>query len=51
MNPWDLIPLIPIIEGAGGVISAWDGSDVLKADSAVAASKSLHNQVINILNS
>ena len=50
MNPWDLIPLIPIIEGAGGIISAWDGSDVLQADSAVAASKSLHNQVINILN-
>jgi myo-inositol-1(or 4)-monophosphatase len=50
MNPWDLIPLIPIIEGAGGIITAWDGGDVLKADSAVAASKALHNQVINILN-
>ncbi len=50
MNPWDLIPLIPVVRGAGGAISAWDGGEVLGADSTVAASAELHAQVIEILN-
>ncbi|GAN61204.1 histidinol-phosphatase [Acetobacter cibinongensis] len=31
MNPWDWAALVPIIEGAGGRITAWDGSP-LRAD-------------------
>lgn len=51
MNPWDLIPLIPVINGAGGVISSWDGGGALGADSTVAASARLHQEVIELLNS
>ena len=50
MNPWDLMALIPIIEGAGGKISAWDGSSVLSASSCVASSPEIHNQVLECLN-
>ncbi len=50
MNPWDLLPLVPVVRGAGGVITAWDGSDVLKGNSCVAAGPKLHGEVVRILN-
>ncbi len=49
MNPWDLLPLIPVIRGAGGTITAWDGSDPVTADSCVAANPALHALVIATL--
>ena len=51
MNPWDLLPLIPVVQGAGGVITAWDGGDAVKADSCVAASPRLHGEVLRLLQS
>lgn len=36
LQPYDVHALIPIIEGAGGVITAWDGSTVLNGGSIVA---------------
>lgn len=50
MNAWDLLPLVPVIEGAGGVITTWDGGDPVEGSSCVAATPSLHAQVIEILN-
>ena len=50
MHPWDLLPLIPIVRGAGGVISAWDGGDPVESDSCVAAAPTIHEQVIERLN-
>jgi myo-inositol-1(or 4)-monophosphatase len=47
MNPWDLLPLIPVIRGAGGQITSWSGGDAV--DSAVAAAPGLHPEVISIL--
>lgn len=49
MNPWDLLPLIPVIRGAGALITAWDGTDILTATSTVAATPALHPQVIKYL--
>jgi myo-inositol-1(or 4)-monophosphatase len=51
MAPWDLIPLIPIIRGAGGIISGYSGQDPLDAGSSVAASRELHPEIIKILSS
>jgi len=51
MNPWDIIPLIPIIRGAGGVITTWSGSEASKGNSCVVANKTLHPRVLEILNS
>ena len=50
MNPWDLMALIPIIRGAGGVITDWQGNDPVKGNSIVAANPILHPIVIEILN-
>jgi histidinol phosphatase-like enzyme (inositol monophosphatase family) len=50
MNPWDIQALVPVIRGAGGMISDWQGRDPVKASSIVAASPALHAQVIAALN-
>ena len=50
VNPWDVLPVIPVVRGAGGIITAWDGSDVVRGDSCVAASQNLHPRVLEILN-
>ena len=50
MNPWDLLPLIPVIRGAGGVITTWTGGDAASGASCVAANETLHPQVIEMLN-
>jgi len=51
MNPWDLLALIPVIQGAGGVITSWDGQLATNGKSIVAASRDLHPLVIHQLNS
>jgi len=51
MKEWDVAALIPVIRGAGGVISDWQGSDPLGANSIVAAATpELHAQTIAALN-
>jgi fructose-1,6-bisphosphatase/inositol monophosphatase family enzyme len=42
---------VPIVQGAGGVISDWHGADAVKGESTVAATPGLHAEVIRILNS
>ncbi len=37
MNPWDIAALVPIVRGAGGVISDWNGGPPYPADSTLAA--------------
>ena len=50
MNPWDVLPLIPIIQGAGGIITDYQGNDAVRGKSAVAAAREIHSRVISILN-
>jgi myo-inositol-1(or 4)-monophosphatase len=51
MNPWDIAALVPVIRGAGGVITDWQGRDPVKAKSIVAAATpALHAEVIAALN-
>lgn len=35
MSPWDLLPLIPIINGAGGIITDYQGNDPIDRKSVV----------------
>jgi histidinol-phosphatase len=51
MNPWDILPLVPVIQGANGVITTWYGTDASQGDSCVAANKMIHPKVLEILNS
>ena len=51
MNAWDIAALIPVIRGAGGVITDWQGKDAVSARSIVATtSKALHDEVLARLN-
>jgi len=50
MSPWDLLPLIPIIKGAGGIITDYQGNDPVKGKSAVASSPQIHSEIISLLN-
>jgi myo-inositol-1(or 4)-monophosphatase len=51
MSLWDKMALIPIINGAGGVITDYHGNDPLKGDSIIAScSEVLHKEVIKSLN-
>jgi histidinol phosphatase-like enzyme (inositol monophosphatase family) len=49
MNPWDILPVIPVIEGAGGTITNWQGASAVGSNSAVAAGPTIHSQVIECL--
>ncbi len=50
MNLWDTAALIPIIKGAGGIITDYHGGDPIKGNSIIATSKNIHDEVIKILN-
>lgn len=52
MNPWDWAALVPVIEGAGGRITAWDGSPLhAEGDRTVLAvgDASLHSEAVQAL--
>lgn len=50
MSPWDLLALIPIIEGAGGKITDWHGGDAAIGTSIIATSGTIHSEVVRALN-
>lgn len=50
MSVWDSMALIPIINGAGGMITDYQGNDPTIGDSIVASSKEIHSTVIKLLN-
>lgn len=50
MNVWDSMVLIPIIKGAGGIITDYQGNDATKGNSIIAATPNIHKEVIEILN-
>ena len=49
MNPWDIAALIPVISGAGGIITDWRGGAPYPAESTIAASPRLHAAVLAAL--
>lgn len=50
LNPWDIAALIPVIRGAGGEISDWQGRSPVQATSIVAAgTKALHAAALQML--
>jgi len=50
MSPWDLLPLIPILKGAGGIITDYQGNNPIKGKSAIASSPLIHSAIISLLN-
>lgn len=51
MNPWDIAALVPIVRGAGGVISDWNGAPPYPAAHTIAAATTeLHAGLLSALN-
>ncbi|MGE5797429.1 MAG: histidinol-phosphatase [Ignavibacteria bacterium] len=50
LSPWDSMALIPVIRGAGGNITDYQGNDPLKGKSIIASSPSIHEEILKILN-
>ena len=47
---WDIHPMIPLIQNAGGYITTWKGKDPRVGGSIVASSSlKLHKKVLNLL--
>ncbi|MEI7811704.1 MAG: histidinol-phosphatase [Ignavibacteria bacterium] len=51
MSVWDSMALIPVIRGAGGIITDYHGNNVVTGNSIAASVMNIHNEVIDILNS
>ena len=52
LKPYDIAALIPIITGAGGVVTNWDGSPAQKGGRIVAAGDPrVHEAAVKLLNS
>ncbi len=52
LKPYDILALVPIITGAGGHISAWDGAPIRLthfSTAAAAGSAALHQEMLDIL--
>ena len=49
MNPWDLVPVLPVLRGAGAVVTSWEGGDPIKAGNIIAAAPKLHAEVMRTL--
>jgi len=50
MSIWDSMALIPIINGAGGIITDYQGKNPITGQSIIAATPNLHKEVISMLN-
>lgn len=49
MNPWDLVPVLPVLRGAGALVTDWNGGDPLATGHVIAAAPKLHAEVMRTL--
>jgi myo-inositol-1(or 4)-monophosphatase len=50
LKPYDVLPLIPIIEGAGGLITTWENGRPHEGGRVIAAGdRRLHRQALELL--
>ena len=49
MNPWDIAALVPVIRGAGGIITDWAGNDPMKGQSILAGGPAVHAELLQAL--
>jgi len=49
MQVWDIMPLIPVIRGAGGMITTWTGDEAGPGRPCLATGSTLHPQLVSVL--
>jgi myo-inositol-1(or 4)-monophosphatase len=51
LKPYDILPLIPIIKGAGGIVTTWDNGSPDQGGRIIAAGdKRVHARAMKLLN-
>jgi histidinol phosphatase-like enzyme (inositol monophosphatase family) len=51
LKPYDVVALVPIIEGAGGIVTTWTGGPASEGGSIIASGdKRLHDAALKLLN-
>jgi histidinol phosphatase-like enzyme (inositol monophosphatase family) len=52
LKPFDIVPLIPIVEKAGGIVTTWNNRSAIQGGNILATSnKKLHSKILKILKS
>ena len=52
LKPFDIVPLIPIVEKAGGIVTNWDNRPAIHGGNILASSnKKIHSKILKILKS
>ena len=52
LKPFDIVPLIPIIEKAGGIVTTWKNGSAIQGGNILATSnKEIHNKILKIFKS
>jgi myo-inositol-1(or 4)-monophosphatase len=46
---WDVAAVVPVLEGAGGRATNWQGGDPLKDPSFIATAGAVHDDLLKIL--
>ncbi|MEH6726141.1 MAG: inositol monophosphatase family protein, partial [Hyphomicrobiales bacterium] len=52
LQPYDYLPLVCVVKGAGGIMTDWDGNDLsLRSDGRVvcAANREIHAALIDLI--
>ncbi len=50
LKPHDIVALAPIVEGAGGVITTWEGEDAAKGGRIIAAGdRRVYDEALSLL--
>ena len=50
LQPWDIAALVPVVRGAGGVVTDWRGRDTFETGQVVAAATAaLHREALDVL--
>jgi myo-inositol-1(or 4)-monophosphatase len=49
LSYWDVAAVVPVIEGAGGRVTSWDGGDPLAQLSLIASNGAVHDEVLRTL--
>lgn len=50
LSEWDFVAMIPIIKGAGGIITNWEGGDPVGGNSIICGNPYLQPRVVEMLN-
>ena len=49
LKPYDVAALVPVIRGAGGIVTAWDGGDPLQGHVVAAGDARVHAEAVALL--